>query len=85
MDAMHAYNKMHASYRVQVEWGIGGLKRKWRRLMKKIDNKKPRCSHLFKYGTLFTNFLHRRRMDITYEVNTDHLPNLEDHGWARDF
>jgi hypothetical protein len=28
MDAMHAYNKIHVGYRVHVEWGIGGLKRK---------------------------------------------------------
>jgi hypothetical protein len=76
---------MHASYRVQVEWGIGGLKRKWRRLMKRSNNTKPRYSHLFKSRTLFTNFLHRRRMDFTYEDNADHLHNLEDHGWAGDF
>jgi hypothetical protein len=44
-----------------VEWGIGGLKRIWKRLMKKFDNTKPRYSHLFKFGTLLTNFLHRRR------------------------
>jgi len=66
---------MHAGYRVQVEWGIGGLKRKWKRLMKRFDNTKPRYSHLFKFGTLFTNFLHRRNMDLTYEVISDHLPN----------
>ena len=27
-DAINAYNKMHAGFRVQVEWGIGGFKRK---------------------------------------------------------
>jgi hypothetical protein len=32
--AIDAYNKMHAGFRIKVEWGIGGLKRKWRRLMK---------------------------------------------------
>jgi hypothetical protein len=26
--AMQTYNKMHVGFRVQVEWGIGGLKRK---------------------------------------------------------
>ena len=26
--AINAFNKMHVDYRVQVEWGIGGLKRK---------------------------------------------------------
>jgi hypothetical protein len=58
-----------------VEWGIGGLKRKWRRLMKRLDNTKPRYSHMFKSRTLLTNFLHRRRMDFTYKVISDHLPN----------
>jgi hypothetical protein len=28
MDAIHAYTKMHIGYRVHVEWGIRGLKRK---------------------------------------------------------
>jgi hypothetical protein len=23
---IHVYNKMHVGFRVQVEWGIGGLK-----------------------------------------------------------
>jgi len=76
---------MHASYKVQVEWGIGRLERKWRRLMKRFDNTKPRYSHFFKSRTLLTNFLHRRVMDLTYEVNTDHLPNLKDHKWDGDF
>jgi hypothetical protein len=26
LDAINAFNKMHASYRVRVKWGIGGLK-----------------------------------------------------------
>jgi hypothetical protein len=26
-NVIKAYNKMHASYKVQVEWGSGGLKR----------------------------------------------------------
>jgi len=68
-----------------VEWGIGGLKRKWRRFMKRFDNRKPRYSHLFKFGALFTNFLHKTRMDLTYKVIGDHLLNLEDHGWVGDF
>ena len=27
--AVNPYNKMHAGYKVRVEWGIGGLKQKW--------------------------------------------------------
>jgi hypothetical protein len=44
---MRAYNKIHASFRVQVEWGMGELKRKWRHLMKKFDSTKPKYSHFF--------------------------------------
>jgi hypothetical protein len=54
-----------------VEWGIGGLKRKWKRLMKRFDNTKPKYSHLFKSRILLINVLHRRRMDFTYEVISD--------------
>jgi hypothetical protein len=86
LDAMHVYNKMHVGYRVQVEWDIvQGLKTKWKRFMKRFDNTKPRYSHLIKFGTLFINILPRRRMDLTYKVFGDHLPNLEDHKWVRDF
>jgi hypothetical protein len=31
------HNKNNASFKVRVEWGIGGLKSKWRRLMKIFD------------------------------------------------
>jgi hypothetical protein len=68
-----------------VEWGIGGLKRKWRRFMKRFDSTKSVYSHLFKFGALLINILHKRRMDLTYKVIGDHLPNLEDHGWVGDF
>ncbi len=84
MDIVHAYNKMHVGYLVHVEWGIGGLKRKWKRLMKRFDSTKSRYSHLFKSGTLLINFLHRKNMDLTYEVIGDLLPSPKDHKWARD-
>jgi 3-methyladenine DNA glycosylase/8-oxoguanine DNA glycosylase len=29
-NVIKAYNKMHVGYKVQVEWEIGGLKRKWK-------------------------------------------------------
>jgi hypothetical protein len=29
-NVVQTYNMMHVRFRVQVEWGIGGLKRKWR-------------------------------------------------------
>jgi hypothetical protein len=68
MEAVDLYNKMHAGHRVQVEWGIGGLKRKWKRFMKRFDSTKPRFPHLFQAGCIMTNFLHRRRIDMNLEV-----------------
>ena len=59
-----AWNKMHAGYRIQVEWGIGGLKQKWRRLMKRFDNRRPRFGIFFEGAAKLTNFLHRRRMNF---------------------
>jgi hypothetical protein len=41
-DAIKTYNKMHVGYKVQVEWGIGELKRKWIQLMKRFDYTKPK-------------------------------------------
>ena len=46
--ALMAYNKMHAKYRVRVEWGISGLKSKFGRLMKCFDATKPKYNHLFR-------------------------------------
>jgi hypothetical protein len=73
---MRAYNKMHASFRVQVEWGISGLKRKWRCLMKRFDSIKPKYAQSFRVATLLTNFLHKRHMDLTYEVVGDLTTNI---------
>jgi hypothetical protein len=53
------HNKNNASCRVKVEWRIGGLKFKWRRLMKRFDSTKQNYNHLFGATTLLTNFLHR--------------------------
>jgi hypothetical protein len=68
-----------------VEWGIGGLKRKWRRLMKKFDSTKPKYAHLFRTTALLTNFLHMRCMDLTYKVVGDLIANTVEHGWVGDF
>jgi hypothetical protein len=44
---MWAYNKMHAGFRVQMDWSIGGLKRKWRHFMKRFDSTKLKYAHCF--------------------------------------
>lgn len=85
MSAIIAYNKMHAGFRVQVEWGIGGLKRKWRRLMKQFDSSKAKYYQLFYSAALLTNFLHRRRMDFTIEFVGDQQADETDFGWEGDF
>jgi hypothetical protein len=54
-----------------MEWGIGGLKRKWRCLIKRFDSTKPKYAHLFQVTIVSTNFLHRKHMDLTYEVVGD--------------
>jgi len=35
---MDAYNKIHVGYTMHVEWGMRGLKPKWKRLMKCFDS-----------------------------------------------
>ena len=74
---IEAFNKLRAGRRVKVEWGIGGLKMKFKRFLKTYDNTKPKFKHLFLTGCILTNFLHRRRMNMTvtdmgpYEGRTD--------------
>jgi hypothetical protein len=60
---MKAQKKMHVGYRVKPEWGIGGLKSKWQRLMKRFDYAKPKFSHLFHNATLLTFFWERQQME----------------------
>jgi hypothetical protein len=80
LDVMQSYNKIHVGYQMQVEWGNGCLKRKWRRLAKRFDNTKSKSNDLFQYVVLLTNFLQRRKRDLTYEVIGEHLPNPTNYG-----
>jgi hypothetical protein len=63
-----------------MEWGIGGLKRKWRKLLKRFDSTKSKFNHLFQYVVLFFNLMHRKKKDLTYEVIGEHLPNPTNYG-----
>jgi len=56
---IRTYNKIHGRYGVRVEWGISGLKRKWRWLMKRFDSTKPKYTILLILVAILTNFLHR--------------------------
>ncbi len=84
LDVIQSYNKMHVGYQMQVEWGIGCLKRKWRRFVKRFDSTKSKFNHLFQCVVLLTNFLHRKKRDLTYEVIGEHLPNPTNYGWIGD-
>jgi len=70
---MHAYNKMHVNYKVQIEWGIGGLKHKWRKFMKIFDSTQPKYNHLFKATIILTSFLHKHHLDFIVEVISNHI------------
>jgi len=61
--AFDAFNAMHAGFRVQVEWGIGSLKCKWRRFMKRFNATRSKFPHLFRAAATLTNFIHCQRMD----------------------
>jgi hypothetical protein len=50
------------------KWRIGGLKRKWKRMLKTFDCTKQKFPHLFQSAALLTNFIHRRRMNMYAEV-----------------
>ena len=82
---IRAYNKMHAGYRVRVEWGIGGLKQKWRRLMKRYDATMPKYDDLFTSCCLMTNFIHRRRMNDSEEIIGGCNNDVDAHGWNGDY
>jgi hypothetical protein len=77
---MRAYNKMHVGFKVQVEWGIGGLKKQWRCFMKRFDSTKPKYAHLSQNAILLINFLHKRCMDFTHMVVGDLIINLVECG-----
>jgi len=77
-----AFNAMHAGYRVKVEWGIGGLKPKWRRFMKLYDASHQNFPHLFRAATVLTNFLQRRRHDMAGEVGQLLVDDVD---WGGDF
>jgi len=66
---MKAHNKMHVGCRVKPEWGIGWLKSKWQRLMKRFDYAKPKFSHLFHNTTLLTFFFAESTNGKTKEKN----------------
>jgi hypothetical protein len=65
---MQTYKKNNATYKVCVEWGIGGLKWKWKKLMNYFDFTKESYNHFFQIVTIIINFLHICQLDFTFKV-----------------
>jgi hypothetical protein len=84
-DVVQTYNKMHVGFKVQMEWGISGVKRKWRHFMKGFDYTQSTFTHLFQVVVIFINFLQRRHMDLAYEVVGDQNFDPVTHLWQGHF
>ena len=80
-----AWNKMHAGYRIQVEWGIGGLKQKWQRLMKQFDSTRPRFDLFFEAAAKLTNFLDHCCMNFDHILSKEQEQSNDEFGWDGDF
>lgn len=74
-----AYNSRHAAQRVRVEWGIGGIKNKFRRFLGCCPNRRRYFRTMFNAAAIMTNFIHRRRMDMNMEV-VGNIPEQEMQG-----
>ena len=81
-EVIDAMNKMHVGYRIQIEWGIGGLKQKWQRFMKRFDNQCPRFCHFFDATAKLTNFFYQRHMIFDKVLLEDQEENEENYGWV---
>ena len=55
--ALRAYNKVHAGKRIKVEWGIGGLKMRWRILNGTLTNRRQKFATTMRACVIVTNFL----------------------------
>jgi hypothetical protein len=56
---IRAYNKRHAAIRVQVEWGIGGLKKRFKRFLGTCPTPRDLLTPVFESCCKLTNFIHR--------------------------
>ena len=65
--ALEAYNKRHAGKRVAVEWGIGGVKMKWKVLRGTFPMRRWKYSKVLRCCCILTNFIHRRRNDFSIQ------------------
>lgn len=77
VSVVDAFNAMHAGYHERVEWDIGGLKRKWKRMMQTFEASREKFPHLFRSAAILTNFIQRRRNDMSAELEEDANGNME--------
>lgn len=62
---IEAFNKHHAGVRIKVEWGIGGLKNRYRKFLGTTPNRPNKFKIMFEAAAILTNFVHRRRKDFS--------------------
>lgn len=85
LEVINAYNKMHSRCNIVVEWGIRGLKRKWRCLMKRYDCTRDKYMQLVYVVALLTNFIQRRRKVLGFEVVGEPHNGPDHHKWDGDY
>lgn len=68
-----------------MEWGIGGLKRKWCHLMKRYDCTKDKYMQLVYAAALLTNFFQRHCKVVGFEVVGEPHGGPDEHGWDGDY
>ena len=83
--SIRAYSKMHVGYRMHVEWGIGGLKQKWCRLMKRYDATLPKYDDFFTSCCLMKNFIYRWRISDLEKIIGGCNNDVNAHGWDGDY
>ena len=81
-NVIDAFNKMHAYYMIYVEWGIGGLKRKFASWWSDSTLWNPIKHTLFRSCVFLANFFHRRRMNLSQEIIKNKVDNSEAHGFG---
>jgi DDE superfamily endonuclease len=68
-----AFNRRHAAERIKVEWGIGGLKIRFRRLLTNCTSRRGSFASMFNACCILTNFIHRNRIEFSI-INADGSP-----------
>jgi hypothetical protein len=76
---IRAFNKRHAVIRVQVEWGIGGLKKQFKRFLGACPTRRDLFAPVFESCCKMRNFIHISRLDFSIvevgEIAADNINN----------